>query len=131
MFQRVIAGLYGVALIVLGAILLGMEMSAMDQTCQGVWAKLSSNQKSYFSNNYDALVQERTKNVSMCGAFAIIVGFFMFASGVTQHMLFSESAVRWKPPQTSRLPQHERHEKMDFVYVCYRDDDYDGPHTTT
>ena len=64
----------------------------------------------------------------MMGAFAIVVGFFVIVSGVTQHFLYSESAVVSKPPSTSRLPPTDQHEKVNFVYFCYRGEDYDGPH---
>lgn len=100
----------------------------MEATCDSVWAKMSSNQKAFFDNHVSQLRSERSKNVSMMGAFAIIVGFFMLISAGTQYMLYRESAQRWRPPLTSRLPQLENHEPVDFVYVCYRDDDYDGPH---
>jgi hypothetical protein len=66
--------------------------------------------------------------VNMMGAFAIVVGAFVIGSGVTQHFLYSESAIVAKPPSTSRLPPTDKHEKMDFVYFCFRGEDYDGPH---
>ena len=44
-------------------------------------------------------------------------------------MLFNESAIKWKPPMTSRLPKMEEHEQLDFVYLCYRDED-DVQHST-
>ena len=62
----------------------------------------------------------------MMGAFAIVVGFFVMVSGVAQHFLYSESAVVSKPPSTSRLPPTELHEKVNFVYLSYGGDDYDG-----
>lgn len=96
--------LYGIALLILGAILLGMELGNMKTTCASVWAKMSQNQKMYFSNVVDNLEAERTKNVSMCGAFAIVVGLSIIVMGVTQHLLYSESAVKWKAPSSSRLP---------------------------
>lgn len=61
----------------------------------------------------------------MAGAFAIVVGFLMMVSGFTMHKLFRESAERWRPPQTSRLPELEMHEKMDFIYINDRDDEHD------
>lgn len=82
----------------------------------------------YFQNVVANLEAERTKNITMCGAFAIVIGLCMMASGITQHLLFSESAVKWKAPSTSRLPPQEMHEKVNFIYYCYRDDSYDGPH---
>jgi hypothetical protein len=82
----------------------------------------------YFSNVVDNLEAERTKNVSMCGSFAIVVGLSIIAMGVTQHLLFSESAVKWKAPSSSRLPPQDQHEKVNFVYFIYRDESYDGPH---
>ena len=82
----------------------------------------------YFSNVVDNLEAERAKNVSMCGSFAIVVGLSIIAMGVTQHLLFSESAVKWKAPSSSRLPPQDQHEKVNFVYFCYRDESYDGPH---
>lgn len=49
-WQRVVAILYGIALIVLGAILLGKEMGNIGLTCDAVWATMSSNQRAFFSN---------------------------------------------------------------------------------
>jgi hypothetical protein len=123
-----IALLYGIALVILGSILLGVELGGISDTCNKLWITMSTNQKAYFSNNVDNLISERSKNVSMCGSFALIIGACMIASGVTQHLLYRESEVKWKPPSTSRLPPTDFHEKVEFVYVCYRDDEYDGPH---
>jgi hypothetical protein len=128
MWWRLVSVLYGIALLILGAILLGTELGNMTTTCASVWAKMSQNQKMYFSNVVDNLEAERTKNVSMCGAFAIVVGLSIIVMGVTQHLLYSESAVKWKAPSTSRLPPQDQHEKVNFVYFCYRDESYDGPH---
>ncbi len=82
-FWRVISILYGVALLILGAILLGTELGSMDETCAQVWATMSPHQQSYFLNNVQNLSAERSTNVRLCGAFAIIVGLFMMLSGVT------------------------------------------------
>ena len=40
-------------------------------------------------------------------------------------MLYSESAIKWKAPSTSRLPKIEGHESVKFNFVCIRDDDHD------
>lgn len=82
----------------------------MDSTCNTVWQSLSSNQKLFFQNSVSNLKTQRTKNVSLGGAFAMIVGAIIMGSGVTLHFLFAESALRWKPPSTSRLPKIEPHE---------------------
>ena len=82
----------------------------------------------FFKDNKSNLEAERSKNVSMMGAFAIVVGFFVIVSGVTQHFLYSESAIVSKPPSTSRLPPTDKHEKMTFIYAYQRGPDYDGPH---
>ena len=128
MFWRFISALYGLALIILGIILLITELASMSDTCTTIWGKLSQNQKLFFSDNKSNLEAERSKNVSMMGAFAIVLGFFLIVSGITQHYLYSESAVVSKPPSTSRLPPSDQHEKMHFVYFCFRGEDYDGPH---
>ena len=116
MYWRVISALYGLALIILGIILLIMELASMSDTCTTIWGTLSQNQKIFFKDNKSNLEAERSKNVSMMGAFAIVVGFFVIVSGVTQHLLYSESAIISKPPSTSRLPPSDKHEKMNFVY---------------
>lgn len=128
MYWRIISAIYGFTLGILGAILLGIELGSLDDTCTTVWSKMSSNQKLYFDNSFDNLKSERSKNVLMCGFFSISVGVMVIISAVTQQLLFSEGALRWKAPSTSRLPTRDIHEKVDFVWVCYRDDDYDGPH---
>ena len=66
--------------------------------------------------------------MSMMGAFALVVGFFLIVSGVTQHLMYSESAIVSKPPSTSRMPPSDCHEKMSFIYAYQRGPDYDGPH---
>ncbi len=43
MWWRLISILYGIALLILGAILLGMELGNMKTTCSQVWAKMSQN----------------------------------------------------------------------------------------
>lgn len=43
-------------------------------------------------------------------------------------VLYSESESKWRAPNTSRIPIPELHEKVEFIYECYRDDEYDGPH---
>ena len=43
MFWRFISILYGLALIVLGIILLIMELAAMADTCTTIWGKMSQN----------------------------------------------------------------------------------------
>ena len=100
----------------------------MSDTCAEIWSKLSQNQKLYYNDNRSNLEADRSKNVSMMGAFAIVIGFFVIVSGVTQHFLYSESAIVSKPPSTSRLPPTDQHEKVNFVYFCFRGEDYDGPH---
>ena len=62
----------------------------------------------------------------MMGSFAIIIGVFLIISGGTQYQLFSVSAIVWKPPSTSRLPQSEKHEK---VYFSYHQEDFEEAHT--
>ncbi len=64
----------------------------------------------------------------MMGAFGIVIGVFLIISGITQHYLYSESAIISKPPSTSRLPPTDKHESLNFVYFCFRGEDYDGPH---
>ena len=41
MFLRVISILYGLALIVLGIILLAVELGSMAETCSTIWVKMS------------------------------------------------------------------------------------------
>lgn len=43
MWWRVVSIMYGLALLILGAILLGMELGSMTTTCAAVWAKISQN----------------------------------------------------------------------------------------
>ena len=43
MFLRVISILYGLALIVLGIILLAVELGSMAETCSTIWVKMSQN----------------------------------------------------------------------------------------
>ena len=89
---------------------------------------MSANQQAFFGNSLDNLKSERSKNAGLCGAFAIIIGGFIILSGVSQQVLYSEAESKWRAPNTSRLPISEHHEKVEFIYECYRDDDYDGPH---
>jgi hypothetical protein len=128
MWWRFVAFLYGAGLIVLGVIIFAVEMGKLDSACETVWAKMSANQKLFFGNSIDQLKAERSKNAGLCGAFAIIVGGMTLLSGLAQHVLYTESAERWRAPITSRLPSSEKHEKVSFVFECYRDEDYDGPH---
>jgi len=123
MWWRFVSGIYGLILMILGAIELGMELSDMPNIVNEVWATLSSNQKLYFDNSIDNLEAERMKNASLIGAFAIVIGFMIDLMVISLHFLYQESAVKWKPPMTSRLPDLEEHEQVDFVYLCYRDDD--------
>ncbi|TNV78195.1 hypothetical protein FGO68_gene8390 [Halteria grandinella] len=125
---RLISLLYGLALVILGAILLGSELGSIETVCGEVWAKMSSNQKAYFNNTIDDLKSERSKNVALMGVFALILGAAICLSAGTQHMLYGEGARKWKAPMTSRVPQFERHQGVDFVWYCMRDDEYDGPH---
>lgn len=80
---RFISIAYGFALMILGAILLGSELGQIDSVCDDVWAKMSNNQRTFFDSNIANLKQERSKNVALCGVFAIIVGAFILISGVT------------------------------------------------
>ena len=43
MWWRLVSVLYGIALLILGAILLGTELGTMKITCSQVWAKMSQN----------------------------------------------------------------------------------------
>ena len=43
MFLRIISILYGLALIVLGIILLAFELGSMAETCSTIWVKMSQN----------------------------------------------------------------------------------------
>jgi len=43
MWWRLVSILYGIALLILGAILLGTELGSMQTTCASVWAKMSQN----------------------------------------------------------------------------------------
>jgi len=120
--------LYGSVLVALGIIIFAVEMGRLGSTTQEAWDAMSANQQSFFSNSMDNLKAERAKNAGLCGAFAIIIGGFVILSGISQSVLYSETEVKWRAPNTSRLPIPEQHEKVEFIYECYRDEDYDGPH---
>ena len=90
---RVFSGLYGLAILVLGCIELGLEISGMQSTCQAAWDRMTSNQKLYFQYNVDNLVSERTKNASMIGAFAIVIGFLIIVQVLSLHYLAMASAL--------------------------------------
>ena len=114
---------YGLLLIALGIALIIVEFSSLDANSVVIWSLLSSNQKSYFKNSLSNLQAERTKNVALCGAFSIIVGALICGSMASQQYLYTSGQIRWKAPSMSRLPQLEQHEQVDFVYLCYRDED--------
>jgi uncharacterized membrane protein len=83
MYWRFISILYGLALVILGIILMILEFASMSDTCSTIWGKLSQNQKLYYNDNKSNLEGERSKNVSMMGAFAIVIGVFVIVSGIT------------------------------------------------
>ncbi|CDW77782.1 UNKNOWN [Stylonychia lemnae] len=122
-FWRFTSPLYGLIIVVLGIVELGVEFSNMDATCATVWKRLSSNQKLYFENSQDNLVSERSRNAAMIGAFALIIGILIIIQGYPLHELFSQSAIKWKPPMISRLPELEQHETVNFEYNHYHDED--------
>lgn len=64
-------------------------------------------------------------NISLCGGFAITVGVLIIISTVTIHILYNELDVKWIPPMISRIPEKDKHEHMDFVFHCIRDEDHD------
>ena len=128
MWWRFATLLYGGVLVALGVIIFAVEMGRLGSTTQEAWDAMSANQQAFFSNSMDNLKAERAKNAGLCGAFAIIIGGFVILSGISQTVLYSETEVKWRAPNTSRLPIPEVHEKVEFVYECYRDEDYDGPH---
>ena len=43
MFWRIMSLLYGLALIVLGIVLLAIELGSMAETCSSIWVKMSQN----------------------------------------------------------------------------------------
>jgi hypothetical protein len=127
---RVFSGLYGLAILVLGCIELGLEISGMQSTCQAAWDRMTSNQKLYFQYNVDNLVSERTKNASMIGAFAIVIGFLIIVQVLSLHYLAMASALSQGSKRknlTSRMPVVEHHEQMNFVYLTQREEE-DGDH---
>ena len=81
---------------------------------------MTSNQKLYFQYNLDNLVSERTKNASMIGAFAIVIGFLIIVQVLSLHYLAMASALSQGSKRknlTSRMPVVEHHEQMNFVYL--------------
>jgi len=80
---RLISLLYGLTLVILGAILLGTELGSIDTVCDTVWAKMSANQRAFFDDSIDSLKEERSKNVALCGVFALIVGVSIVVSAGT------------------------------------------------
>ena len=117
------SGVYGLILVALGAVELGLELQNLTTNSENVWQTLSANQKLYFSNDVSNLQSERQKNVATLGAFAIVVGVMFVVQAVTLHLLYQQSAVKWVPPSVSRMPQIESHEQMDFVYLHFRDEE--------
>ena len=73
-------------------------------------------------------MSERSRNAAMIGAFSMIIGLSIIIQGYPLHELYSQSAIKWKPPMISRLPEFEHHETMNFEYNNYHDDD--DPRTT-
>lgn len=84
---------------------------------------MSNNQKQYFNYDVGQLQRERKKNDALVGAFAIAIGLITIISAFPLHMLYTEMALKWKPAMSSRLPEFEPHEQVDFVFKCIRDDD--------
>jgi len=55
----VVSGIYGLIIVALGAIELGMELSNLTANSENVWSALSTNQKLYYINNLQNLENER------------------------------------------------------------------------
>ena len=85
---------------------------------------MTSNQKLYFKYDVNNLVAERTKNASMIGAFAIVIGFLILVQVISLHYLAMASALNQgkRNNLTSRLPHIEPHEQIDFTYLTQRDE---------
>lgn len=120
---RVFAAIYGLIILVLGILVLAIDISKSRDKAAASWMTMSNNQKQYFNYDVGQLQRERKKNDALVGAFAIAIGLITIVSAFPLHMLYTEMALKWKPAMSSRLPEFEPHEQVDFVFKCIRDDD--------
>jgi hypothetical protein len=65
---------------------------------------MSINEKSYFNNSVQSLIDTRQKNIALMGAFTLVVGILVLITAVPLHFLHTEMALKWKPAMESRLP---------------------------
>ena len=50
---------------------------------------MSTNQREYFNNDYEAFKSEREENAALLGSFGIVLGVLIVVSGVTLYLLYN------------------------------------------
>ena len=108
-WNRIIAIIYGLALIILAIVAIVLEDRDKDEIGDRVWAALSTNQKDYFDNDVDKLKDERATNNLFVGIFAIVIGICFMIIGALMFKLHALEAPEIVKQVTARIPTMTHH----------------------
>lgn len=112
--NRVIALLWGIALVVLGILAIIIEIPLAKRNSESVWKVMSTNQKNFFSNEVGELRKTRALNSMYIGVFTIVIGALFIGISVTLFKLDRDLKQSIVFPSRSSLPVIEPHEKVFF-----------------
>lgn len=128
---RLVAILYGLVIIALAICAIVLEDQEMDSIGNQVWARLSTNQKDFFSNDVGKLKEERRENNLFVGLFSIVIGICFIIIGALMYKLDKLQAPKAVKMFTTRLPPTgPLGETMNFVSYNYNTDRTDDVHFT-
>ena len=84
---RVISIMYGVILIILAILEIALEKDDMVAISKLTWMRLSRNEKSFFDNDREQLMDQRNENNLFVGIFSIVIGCCFVLIGIVMFKL--------------------------------------------
>ena len=112
--NRYIAFVWGIAMVVLGILVIVIEIPLAKRDSANIWRAMSTNQRAFFANNIGKLAKTRGLNSMYVGIFTIVIGALFIAISATLFLLDRDLKQRIEWPTSSRLPIAEKHEQCLF-----------------
>lgn len=113
--NRFIAFAWGIAMIVLGILVITIEIPLAKRNAESIWKAMSTNQRDYFENDSGKLAKTRGLNSMYIGIFTIVKGCLFLGVGACLFLLDRDLEQRLEWPITATLPAIEKHEQFHFI----------------
>lgn len=112
--NRVIALAWGIAMIILGVLVIVIEIPLTRRNSENVWKAMSKNEKNFFSDDVGTLSTTRALNSMYIGVFTIAIGACFVGISVTLFKLDRDLKQSIVFPSRSTLPVIEASEQVVF-----------------